>query len=162
MKTVKFTAIIILMFLVQSCNKQPPVAYQVLTENVTKSSANKAKMKSEEQYISILYANLFQEALPANKLVEITNLISSIGDKEAAHELVISNFMNDPNVKMPKDDYMHKNPEKFIIETYERFLVRAPSEAEKTYFVNYIKSKPQLTVEMVYTSFALSNEYLYY
>ena len=46
------------------------------------------------QYISILYANLFQTALSSNELVEITNCIESIGDKEVAHEIVLSNFMN--------------------------------------------------------------------
>ena len=53
------------------------------------------------QYISILYANLFQTALSSNELVEITNCIESIGDKEVAHEIVLSNFMNSQQVLIP-------------------------------------------------------------
>ena len=42
----------------------------------------RTKLKTPGQYISILYANLFQQALSANELVEITRCIESVGDKE--------------------------------------------------------------------------------
>jgi hypothetical protein len=40
--------------------------------------------------------------------------------------------------------------------------VRNPSEAERQYFKNYISTHPNVTPEMVYFSFALSDEYLFY
>jgi hypothetical protein len=70
--------------------------------------------------------------------------------------------MNDPSVILPSDSVMRANPEKFVMETYERFFVRIPSEGEKTWFINFIESNPQLSSELVYFAFALSNEYLYY
>ena len=51
---------------------------------------------------------------------------------------------------------------KILYETYKRFLVREPTEAETTYFKNYINSDPNVTPELVYFAFALSNEYLFY
>ena len=125
-------------------------------------SAGKDKLKSIEQYIAILHANLFQKALSANELVEIKNCIESIGDRETAHEIIISNFMNSGEVIMPGNDEMRADIDAFIDNTYERFFVRKPTEAEKTYYRNYIESNPQVTVEMVYFAFALSNEYQYY
>jgi len=57
---------------------------------------------------------------------------------------------------------MRANPDVFTEQTYERFFVRKPSEAEKTWFRNFIEANPQLSAEMIYFAFALSNEYLYY
>ena len=50
----------------------------------------------------------------------------------------------------------------FIDETYARFFVRLPTEAERTYVRNFIQGNPYMTPELVYFSFALSDEYMYY
>ena len=135
---------------------------QANTEQVSPPSAAKGKEKNEEQYISILYANLFQNALSVSKLREITDLILSIGDRHIAHEVVISNFMNRPDVLLPSTTDMMADVGAFVDETYKRFFVRFPTVAEKTYFVNYINTHPNVTPEIIYMSFALSNEYLFY
>jgi hypothetical protein len=57
---------------------------------------------------------------------------------------------------------MRQDPEAFITETYKRFFVRVPTEAEKTYMINYINSHPEVTPEHVYYAFAISNEYYFY
>ena len=76
--------------------------------------------------------------------------------------MIISNFMNKPGVIIPSDEEMHADIDAFIIATYERFLVRLPTEAEKTWFRNYIETDPNVSAELVYFSFAMSNEYLFY
>ena len=70
--------------------------------------------------------------------------------------------MNTADVKMPSNEEMRVNVEHFVIETYRKFYVRSPGELELTWFVNYIESNPKLTVEIIYTSFAASDEYLFY
>ena len=144
-----------------SCKKEDDT-YQVNSELILPASAFKTKLKTDQQYVAILHANLFQQALSANELYDIAQCIESIGDKEVAREVVISNFMNKPGVQIPTDSVMHADIDKFIVETYERFLVREPSEAEITYLKNFILSDPNVTPELVYFSFALSNEYLFY
>jgi len=143
------------------CGKKK-IAYGVNELQVSPPNANKSKLKTEEQYIAILYANLFQSALSANDLLEITDVIMSIGDKDLAHELVISNFMNKPEVILPSDAEMRADIDGFIDKVYDRFLVRPPSQAEKTWFRNFIEAYPNLSAELVYFAFALCNEYLYY
>jgi hypothetical protein len=153
----------ILPFGLLSCKKEiEPDQYELNQVKLYPSISAKNKLKSQEQYVSILYTNLFQQALSGNKLVEIIDCLESIGDKELGREVLISNFMNDPTVQLPSDSTMRANPEKFVGETYERFFVREPSQAELTWFSNFITAYPQLSAEMVYFSFALSNEYLYY
>lgn len=145
-----------------SCRKDQDILYQVTDTGLYPTVPGKNKLKSESQYISILYANLFQKALSSNKLVEITNVIASVGDKELIHEVIISNFMNEPDIIFPSNATMRKDIDKFIEETYKRFLVRKPTELEKTYFRNYINSNSNVTPELVYFAFSLSNEYLFY
>ena len=70
--------------------------------------------------------------------------------------------MNEPGVIMPSDAQMRADIRTFMIETYQRFLVRNPTEAEIAYFKNYITANPNVTPELVYFSFSLANEYLYY
>lgn len=158
--------LLLLLFLVggwSSCTKEiAPDEFDVNQVELYPSIGAKNKVKSQEQYVSILYTNLFQQALSGNRLVEIIDCLESIGDKELGREVLISNFMNDPSVILPTDSLMRANPEQFIRASYERFFVRIPSEAEVTWFRNFIQAHPQLSAEMVYFSFALSNEYLYY
>jgi len=147
--------------LVSSCKKDD-IIYDVNSVNSSSYNANKNKLKTIPQYISILYANLFQKALSANELVEITNCIESIGDKEVAHEIVLSNFMNKSGVTLPSDSVMRVDINAFIEQTYKRFYVRDLTEAEREFFVNFFESHPDVSVEMVYFAFSLSNEYQFY
>ena len=144
-----------------SCKKEDD-SYALNTELILPASAIKTKLKTDQQYVAILHANLFQTALSANQLYDVARCMESIGDKEVAREVIISNFMNKPGVQIPTDSIMRQDLEYFITETYERFLVRQPTQAEVTYFKNYILADPNVTAELVYFSFALSNEYLFY
>jgi hypothetical protein len=142
------------------CTKEP--IYEVNEIGILPPSANKDQAKTNEQYVAVLHANLFQDGLSANELYGIGQCIESIGDKELAREVIISNFMNKPGVILPTDAAMRADIDAFVVETYRRFLVRDPSEAEKTWFRNYIEADPNVTPEIVYYSFAMSNEYLFY
>jgi len=145
-----------------ACKKEEDIIYGVNQVNADSYNSGKDKLKSTFQYISILYANLFQKALSANELVEITNCIESIGDKEVAHEIVLSNFMNKTGVIMPSDSLMRTDVDVFLEETYKRFFIRNITEAEREYFKNFLQTHPNVSVEMIYTAFSLSNEYQFY
>jgi hypothetical protein len=143
-----------------SCKKD--LSYGVEAINTMPPNANKTKLKTNEQYISILYTNLFQKALSANEMVEITHCIQGFGDKETIHEVIISNFMNKPDVIIPHDSIMRADIGNFLHDAYTRFYVRDITEAEKEYLINFIQVNPTFTTEMLYTAFALSDEYQYY
>jgi len=145
-----------------TCKKEEDITYGVNQVNADSYNSGKDKLKSTFQYISILYANLFQKALSANELVEITNCIESIGDKEVAHEIVLSNFMNKTGVIMPSDSLMRADVDVFLEDTYKRFFIRNITEAEREYFTNFLETHPNVSVEMIYTAFSLSNEYQFY
>lgn len=144
-----------------SC-KEKSYIHEVNEIDVAQNNADKNKEKSPEIFINIAYANLYQEALSANKLVDATEAVLSVGDKQVAYETLIAKMMIDPNVILPSDAEMRGDLEQFIIDTYQRFYVRIPTEAEKTWWVNYLESHPNLTSEHVFFAMATSNEYNFY
>lgn len=152
--------LLLIPLIIFSCKKED--VYDVNQINATSYNANKNKLKTTHQYISIVYANLFQQALSANELVEISRCIESIGDKQVANEIVLSNFMNKEGVIIPSDSVMREDLDLFIEETYKRFYVRDITEAEREFFINFFENNQNVSAEMVYMAFALSNEYQYY
>jgi len=157
-----FVLCMLAMVLLGSCRRDEYLIYEVNQAPVEGVNYGKNKQKTTEQYIAILHANLFQRALSANQQVEISNLIESIGDKQVAFEMVVSNFMNRPDVIIPSMEEMRSDVDGFITATYRRFLIRLPTEAEKAWFRNFIETNTFVTPEIVYLSFALCDEYQYY
>ncbi len=144
-----------------SC-KEKSYVYEVNEVTVTPNSAEKDKDKTTNQFVSILYSNLYQQALSPDQQVDLSELIASIGDKQLAYETIIAKFLTDPDIVLPSAAEMRADPTQFVIDTYRRFLVRTPTQAELAFFVNYIESRPDVTPEMVYVAFATCNEYFYY
>jgi hypothetical protein len=161
MPTSKFLPLLALLVLLASCREESRI-YGLTEVGVQPVDLSGKKEKTPEQYIAILYANLFQKAMSPNQLVRATELVQSIGDKQVAYETLVSRFMNDPAVVLPSVQDMREDPEAFVTETYRRFFVRVPSEGEKTWLANYIRSHPEVTPEHIYYSFAISNEYYFY
>lgn len=145
-----------------ACTKERRVRYEVVNQQANDIVIDKNKAKTDRQYISILYANLFQEALPINQQVATQNVIQSVGDRALVYEIILSNYMNKSGVILPPVSEMKDNPEQFIIDTYKRFYLRIPSELEKSFFVNFFANNPNVTPELVYTAFAASDEYIFY
>ncbi len=159
-----FVAFLLLsLALMLSCTKETDYyVYEVQDVEITPVNSFKDKPKTHSQYISILYANMFQTAIGPNQMLQALKAIESIGDKQVAYDILVSKYMNDPNVKLPSDESMREDPESFVRDTYKRFLVRQPTEAELQWMINYIESRPTLTTELVYFSFATSNEHAHY
>ncbi len=162
-KTGLVITLLVLSLAQPSCKKkEDQTLYQVNEEEILPANVNKTRLKTNEQYVAILYTNLFQKALSANQIYDISQCFESIGDQSLAREVLISNFMNKPGVIIPTVAQMNANIDQFVSDTYKRFYVRQPTEAEKQYIKKMITADPNITPELVYFSFALSNEYMYY
>ncbi len=144
------------------CTKEIHVQYQVNAANIYESKAQKFKNKNEAEYISILYTSLYQKAIDPMELFQAQSVLYSIGDQNVAKEMLLSGYFNNPKIIIPSNADMRKDIPAFITETYKRFYLRYPSEAEKVYFTNYIKNNPEVTVELIYTAFSTSDEYSFY
>lgn len=153
---------LVLFGLFSSCQKEAPIKYGLKSTDILTPSVNKDKPKTPAQYIAVLYVNLFQQAISTADQVEIERLLRSIGDKRLAYELIISSYMNDPQVVLPSYTSMRADLDQFIIESYERFYVRPPSQLELEYMRNYLENNPDITPELVYFALAISDESFFY
>lgn len=154
---------ICILFASGSCKKQE-TKYEYVVNNVDilPSNVNKTRMKTTDQYVSILYANLFQKALSSNNLFTISQCFDSVGDQILARQILIANLMKKPGVIIPTLNDMNANLDKFVVDTYVRFYVRKPTESEREFMKKTIQADPNITPELVYIAFALSDEYMYY
>lgn len=125
-------------------------------------AADKRQLKSMSQYIAVLHTNIFQEAINPAELQEIEEAIASIGDKTLARRMVIGSFMRNPDASVPNMEEMRDDISGFVQDTYIRFLIRQPTQAELIFMSNFIEARPQLEPHIIYTTFALSDEYQFY
>jgi hypothetical protein len=138
------------------------VIYDVGKVSLYQSAADKKRVKTPTQFISIMYADLFQKTISTQELNDLSVMYSSEGDKGLMTEMLVSNYMNATSVKMPLNADMRNDIDKFIEETFIRFYLRNPTSYEKYYFKNLIQNDLNITPELVYSSFVLSDEYWYY
>lgn len=162
-------ATITVLFSLLSCKKKVDelvvydnVIYDIDNVSVYASNAQKTKQKSAELMISIMYADLFNQGVTTNTLLELSEIYLAMGDKTMFNELIFSHFFKDPMAVIPTDIQMRNDIGQFVEDSYLRFFQRYPSEYEKIYLVNLIDDDTDITVENVYTSFILSNEYFFY
>lgn len=162
MRIFKFWISFLLMAVLVSCRTEYETDFEVNEQPVYRADILKNKSKSDQQYIAILSTNLLQKPVSIDEIVRTQRVIESVGDKGLVKELIISNFMNRPDVVIPSDSLMRSDIDLFIKNTYRKFFVREPSELEKSFFRNFIEANPAVTAEMVYVAFASSDEYQFY
>lgn len=147
-----------------SCKKKDNAEYNygVNPVAILPNNLDKTRLKTTDQYVAILYANMFQKALSANQIFQISQCFESVGDQILARQLLISTLLKKPGVIIPSDVQMKADLDTYITDAYVRFYVRKPSEAEKEYLKQMILTDPRYTSELVYFAFAMSDEYMYY
>ncbi len=152
-----------------SCKKQVEetivysnTIYEVTDVSIYSSNAEKTKQKSPELLLSIIYSDIFNQAIPSRTLLEIAELSTSNGDKTMFTEMIFSQFLTDPMASVPTNAQMRADVDAFVLDSYIRFYQRKPSEYEQIYLKNLITNNNLITVENVYSSFVLSNEYYFY
>ncbi|MCB9240964.1 MAG: hypothetical protein H6608_07525 [Flavobacteriales bacterium] len=144
------------------CKKDVVAKFEVNDEDVFDASLIKDRPKTNKQAISILHTTIFKKAISSNALFRTERVIESFGDKSLINEVIVSNYMNSPDVVLPSDSLMRADLDQFIKDTYKLFFVRIPSELEVSYFREYLQANPNVTPELVYMAFATSDEYQFY
>ncbi len=162
MHNFKLPIILLIIFTLGGCTKERNIEFGVDEARVLEDKSRKTKKKNDAEFVSILYTNLYQTAISPNQLYKTQNVVYSIGDQDVANEMLLSNYFNTSGLTIPTNTEMRNDIESFIVSTFKRFYLRYPSEGEKAFFAQYIKTNPNVTVEMVYTAFACSEEYQYY
>lgn len=160
---------VVCFFVFISCKKEVEetivysnVIYGLEDIKLYSSNAEKTKQKSPELLLSIMYSDIFNQGISTNKLLEIAELSASNGDKTMFTEMIFSQFLTEPSANVPTNVQMRADLPAFIEENYIRFFQRKPTAYESIYLESIISNDVDITVENVFTSFVLSNEYYFY
>lgn len=148
--------------LLLSCKKEYNYIYDVGSETVYESNADKDKEKSSTQFISILYSSLFQTSITQAQVSKLSELRLAIGDKQVADNLTINAYVHNSSVQIPTDAAMRADIPKFVEDTYLRFYLRKPTPYEARFMKESIEADAGLSPDLIYTAFAESNEYKFY
>jgi hypothetical protein len=149
-------------FILASCKKETKYTYAVNDVSVSTPGISKPNLKSNLEFISIAYSDLFGTTIKPNDLTDLSLCYLSFGDKKFIEDMIIRNFLNKPGVIIPTQSQMMSDVPKFVKDTYRKFFNRDPNEFEKWQVVNYISGTASITPELVYYAFMTSDEYRFY
>lgn len=159
----KVLAALLLPLLLVGCKEKTyDYVYEVEEQQAVAEAGSKNRQKSDLELVSVAYTDLFGKNIPQEELRNITAGFSAFGDVAITLDVMILNFLNDPEADLPEDAVMHNDPKQFIEDTFKKFYVRKPTAYEEWFFLQQIEENPELTVEEVYYAFLTSDEYRYY
>lgn len=155
-------AIFCVLLAIAGCKPDPDIIYQVNDVNVTRPQGQKGHQKTVVEFISIAYADVFDQNITQDQLVKLSRPYQGFGDLKFVEDLIIRNFLNNPSAQLPTNAQMRADVGAFIVGAYQRFYDRNPNEFEHWYLKDLIESSSDITPELVYYSLMTSDEYRYY
>jgi hypothetical protein len=160
--TKAITAGFLAVALLTGCQKQLVNEYEIVPVHVDNQGGKKGTLKTDLQFITIMYADLFGTSIPSAELNNINQAYLSFGDKDVVIERIAQHFLLNSAAQIPTDNYMRFNTDQFIAEAYNRFYVRKPTEAETYYLRKLIKENGEIKARDVFYAFVTAEEYKYY
>lgn len=160
-RKMRVLALSLLTLLMTSCTETSTV-YEIEAVDVGVNDEAKTKAKRERQFIQALYNHIYQAPLPPAEGVAIDEIIRSIGDRQVAIELVVAKMVVDQRSQLPPRSQLRQDPSAFIGALYQRFYVREATQAELSWWTNYLETHPEVDVAQVVYAFVTANEYRYY
>lgn len=148
--------------LLPACKKENVFVYEVNDVSVEQPGAHKPNVKTDNEFISIAYSDLFASTIPQSELDNLSLSYKAFGDKRVIIDMIIRNFLNDTNAQIPTDSQMRSDVAVFATECFRKFLVRDPNEFEKWFVTDKITKNQSINPELVYYAFMTCNEYRYY
>jgi len=151
----------LILTMLTSCKKEMSNVYEINPVDVRQSGA-KGNLKSDLQFISIAYSDLFGKQISTSELNGLVSGYKAMGDKTLIIDLIIRNLLIKPGVVSVDQSSMQSDPESFIKVSFERFFVREPTEMETWFFANLINENSQFLPEDIYYALMRAEEYRYY
>jgi hypothetical protein len=144
-----------------SCLEPDPI-YEVEPVTVQEQGGQKKGFKSDRQFVSGAFSDLFGKQITSAELDESMVCYNAISDKGLVRDMIIRDMLRRNSLVVPAAQDMRNDKDKFIIDTYRKFYKRDPSDLEKWTLLNQIDQDTTLNPVLIYYAFLSSEEYLYY
>lgn len=145
-----------------SCAKEKVYVYQVNDIDIAQPGVQKPNVKTNTQYISIAYTDVFGSTISQAELSDLEQAYLSFADKTVIEDLIIRNFLNESGGTLPSESDMLDDVSSFVTTAYNRIYNRQPSEYELYYHVKEINESTTVSPELFYYALLTSNEYRQY
>ncbi len=158
----KIISLALLVFTLAACQREVVKQYEVEEITLYSSASEKQNLKSHDQFISILYTDVYGQSISNGEMQALKTAYTSLGDKSLVIEIMIKSLLADSRAKIPSRAEMLADPEAFVEDSYKRFLVRKPSPQESWYLLSEINNNETLSPLDIYFAMLTSEEYRYY
>jgi hypothetical protein len=148
--------------LANGCKKEEQYVYDVNPVTVEQEGGIKQHPKTNTEFISIAYSDLFGTTISNADLQKLNVAYSAFGDRKLIEDMIVKNFLNDASIAIPSKAQMQNDVPKFVTDTYKKLYNRLPNEYEKYYVIKVINADATITPSLVYYAMMTSNEYRYY
>ena len=154
---------ILILIVLSSCKRDPSYIFEVNDVDVSASTGEKNRLKTDIEFVSIAHTDIFGSNISSNNLENIVTTYKSFGDKSLTIEMIIRKFIDDGGTNITAIDRSSKTSiESFVINTYKKLYNREPDAFEKWYLSDLIANDDVINAEIVYFSMMTANEYRYY
>ena len=143
-------------------DREKVYVYEVNEVEVNQTGISKDNLKSDLEFLSLAYSDLFGRTITEDQLNAITIGYNALGDRALIADIIVRNMLNDPAAAVPTSQSMRSDLDQFIEDTYLKFYVREPGEYERWQLKQMIEGDSEITSEMIYYAFLTSDEYRYY
>ena len=87
--------------LLVGCSKDPNYLFEVENVEVNQASADKNRLKTDIEFVSIAYNDLYGQNISQGELDDIITVYKSFGDKSLVIEMIIRKFISNEDSQIP-------------------------------------------------------------
>ncbi|MEL6135606.1 MAG: hypothetical protein AAFR59_19780, partial [Bacteroidota bacterium] len=130
----RFSFFLILAIVGFACTNQElekVYVYEVNEVEVNQTGISKDNLKSDLEFLSLAYADLFGNTITEDQLNAMTIGYNALGDRTLIADIIVRNMLNDPEADVPTSQNMRADIDQFIADTYLKFYVREPGAYER-------------------------------
>lgn len=152
-----FPILLVLLF-GYSCSKSPLKIREI---HIHSDARPQQRLKTPSQFISIAWSDLTGSNIDPQLRDNLQATWESFGDEHMAAELIIRNLVSRPEVQIPEDSSMRKDPGGFIRDACLRFYNRKPDPWEAWEMERNIHndSSGKLNPSLIWIGIMTSEEY---
>ncbi len=159
---IRYAGVLLFLFLLAGCKKEQVNQYEIDEITLYSNASEKKNLKTDEQFLSILYSDLFDKSISAQEMSLLTRSYTALGDKALVIDMLTKTMLISPDANVPSPEQMHEHPEVFVEEAFKRFYIRKPNVQESWFFTNLIVQDTSIKPVDVYYSMLTADEYRYY
>lgn len=155
--------IVFIAIAITACKQDPSSIFEVQDITVSLNEGEKNRLKTDIEFVSIAYTDIFSTNISQNNLEEVITTYKSLGDKSLVIEMIVRKFISEGGSSIQNIDRSSSTSiESFVTDVYKKLYNRTPDAYELWYLTDVIQKDQDINASLIYYSMMTANEYRYY